>query len=112
MIDFASEDFRFISKEDEDPYWVVGTVVNCEGDYSEWKPTEIIEDFGWGFFNGLTMVSYKGYDGELPREDGDTSSFSEFDIYYGDVLVNEMSYGELELFIKAYDRDCKIDEIL
>jgi hypothetical protein len=112
MIDFTSEDFRFISKEDEDPYWVVGTVVNCEGDYSEWIPTKIIEDFGWGFFNGLTMVSYKGYDGELPREDGDTSSFSEFNIYYGDVLVNEISYDELELLVKTNNRERKLNAIL
>jgi hypothetical protein len=112
MIDFTSEDFRFVSRDEEDPYWVVGTVVNCEGDYSEWKPTEIIEDFGWGFFNGLTMVSYAGYNGELPREDGDTSSFSEFDIYYGDVLVNEMSYSELELLVKSNNRENKLNTIL
>ena len=112
MIDFTSKDFKFVSKEDEDPYWVVGTIVNCEGDYSEWMPTKIIEDFGWGFFNGLTMVSYKGYDGELPREDGDTSSFSEFDIYYGDILVNEMSYDELELLVKTNNRENKLNAIL
>ena len=55
MIDFRSDDFRFISKEDEDPYWVSGTSVICEGDYTEWKPNKFIHD-GWGFFRGLTMV--------------------------------------------------------
>ena len=111
MIDFTSEEFRFVSKEDEYPYWVVDTIVNCDSDYSEWKPTEKIED-GWGFFSGLTMVSYKGYNGVLPREDGDTSSFSEFYVYYGDVLVNEMSYDELESLVKSNNRENKLNTIL
>lgn len=116
MIDFTSEDFRFISKKyinfkiDENPYWVVGSVVNCEGDYTEWRDQKI-ED-GWGFFNGLTMVSYIGYNGELPREDGDTSGFSEFDIYYGDILVNEMSYSELVSLVKSNNRENKLNTIL
>ena len=65
-----------------------------------------------GLFNGLTMVSYKGYDGELPREDGDTSDFSEFDIYYKEILINDMSYDELDLLIKSEKREERIDGIL
>lgn len=53
-----------------------------------------------------------GYDGELPREDGDTSDFSEFDIYYKDILINDMSYDELDLLIKSEKREERIDGIL
>lgn len=111
MIDLTSDDFRFISKEDEDTYWVVGSVVKCESVYVDYLPNKKIGD-GWGLFNGLTMVSYKGYDGELPREDGDTSDFSEFDIYYKDILINDMSYDELDLLIKSEKREERIDGIL
>lgn len=111
MIDFTSNDFRFISKEDEDPYWVSSTSVICEGDYTEWEPNEFIYN-GYGFFRGLTMISFRGYNGELPREDGDTSNFSEFDIYYKDILINDMSYGELELLIKSEKREEIINSII
>ena len=110
LIDLTSDDFRFISKEDEDPYWVSGTSVICEGDYTERKPNKFIHD-GYGFFRGLTMVSYRGYDGELPREAGDTSGFGEFDIYYKDILINDMSYGELELLINSEKREEKLKEL-
>ena len=114
MIDFTSNNFRFISKEDEDPYW--STSVICEGDYTEWEPNEFIYD-GYGFFRGLTMISYRGYNGELPREDGDrgyriASGFDEFNIYYGDILINDMTYSELELLIKSEKREERIDGIL
>ena len=110
MVDFTSKDFRFISKEDEDPYWVPGTIVNCEAVYEDYLPNKEVKNF-WGMFNGLTMVSYAGYKGELPREDGDTSGFDEFDIYYKDTLINDMTCIELELLIKSYERDQKIDNI-
>lgn len=111
MIDFTSDDFRFISKEDEDPYWVPGTVVKCEAVYVDYLPNKEVKDF-WGMFNGLTMVSYKGYNGDLPREDADTSGFDEFDIYYKDTLINDMTCVELELLIKSEKREEKIDGIL
>jgi len=62
-----------------------------------------------GFFNGLTMVSYRGYNGELPRFDGDTTSFNEFNIYYKGILVNEMTYEGLYNMI---NRDIQLDKIL
>jgi tRNA A37 N6-isopentenylltransferase MiaA len=71
---------------------------------------KLIED-GWGFFNGLTMVSYRGYDGELPRMDGDTSAYDEFNITYKGILINEMTYGELQNLILADSRDMKIDSL-
>jgi hypothetical protein len=57
------------------------------------------------------MVSYKGYDGELPRMDGDTSAYDEFNITYKGILINEMTYGELQNLILADSRDMKIDSL-
>lgn len=34
-----------------------------------------------GLFDGITNETYKGYTGELPREDSETCEFSEFFIY-------------------------------
>ena len=107
-IDFSNENFVFMSKPDE--YYIEGHPVQCDSDCTEWKEGKLIED-GWGFFNGLTMVSYRGYDGELPRMDGDTASFNEFDIYYKGIIVNEMTFGELKNLVLAYSRDIKIDSL-
>jgi hypothetical protein len=116
MIDFTNKDFKFIGKKPpidnpEDTYWVPDSVVICESDYTDWKPEIQIKN-GWGFFRGLTMVSYRGYKGELPREDGDTSTFYEFDIYYKDILINEITIRDLELIIIAEDREEKINSIM
>ena len=51
------------------------------------------------------MVSYRGYDGELP------TSFEEFDITYKGILINEMTYGELQNLILADSIDMKIDSL-
>lgn len=105
-IDFSSEDFMFMPKPDE--YYIEGHPTQCESDCSEWSTNKPIES-GWGFFNGLTMVSYKGYNGELPRMDGDTASFDEFNIYYRGTLVNEMTYEGLYNMIT---RDSQLNKIL
>ena len=107
-IDFTTPDFMFISKPDQ--YYIEGQPVEIDSDCTDWKAERLIKD-GWGFFNGLTMVPYKGYEGELPRMDGDTSSFEEFDITYKGILVNEMTYGELEKIILADNRDIKINSL-
>lgn len=107
-INFSSEDFVFMAKPDE--YYIEGHPTQCESDCSEWSSNKLIES-GWGFFNGLTMVSYNGYNGELPRMDGDTASFDEFNIYYKGTLVNEMTYEELQNLIISDNRDMKIDSI-
>jgi hypothetical protein len=108
-IDFK-KDFKFIAKPDE--YYLELTEVVIEGDYTEWQPNAFIYD-GWGFFRGLTMVSYRGYDGELPRMDGDTASFSEFYIYYKDeILSEETKYVDLLNLIKSEERDSKINQII
>lgn len=108
MIDFTNSKFKFISNHGE--YYIEGEV-KCTGDYTEWKSLKKIED-GWGMFEGLTMVGFVGYDGPLPRMDEDTSSFSEFSIYYKDELINQWSYEDLESKIKADNRIDKIDEII
>ena len=105
-IDFSNEDFMFMPKPDE--YYIEGHPVKCDGDHTDWKSNKQIDD-GWGFFIGLTMVSYKGYNGELPRMDGDTASFDEFNIYYKGTLVNEMTYEGLYNMIT---RDSQLNKIL
>lgn len=95
--------FIFISKEDE--YFIGET--KLVSDCTDWTPTTIIDD-GWGLFEGKTMVSYKGYKGDLPRDDGDTASFSEFDIYYNNILINNKTYSEILSLI----RDNKIENII
>jgi hypothetical protein len=55
------------------------------------------------------MVSYRGYVGELPRMDGDSASFDEFDIYYGEILINDMTYGNLMSMI---NRDRKLETLV
>ncbi len=107
-IDFTSKDFDFISNHGE--YYIEGKVI-CTADYTDWTELKNIED-GWGMFEGLTMVRFKGYDGELPRMDEDTASFSEFSIYDRGELINEWSYKYLGSKIKADNRVDKIDEII
>jgi hypothetical protein len=105
-VDFTSNDFIFMAKPEQ--YYIEGHPVQCDGDYTEWKPNKIVES-GWGMFNGLTMVSYRGYSGELPRMDGDTASFDEFNIYYKGTLVNKMTYEGLYNMIT---RDSQLNKIL
>ena len=107
LIDFLTDDFKFISNPDE--YYIGET--KCTGDYTDWKPTTKIED-GWGMFEGLTMVSYKGYDGDLPRMDEDTSSFSEFSIYYKGELINDLEYSDLESKIQSDNREDRINSLI
>ena len=71
-IDF--KDFTFIAKKDEDEYFVGGTETKLSADCTDWTPNTILKN-GWGLFEGKTMVTYKGYDGKLPRDDEDSASF-------------------------------------
>lgn len=107
-IDFTTKDFDFKSNHGE--YFIEGKV-QCTGDYTEWNNSKKIED-GWGMFEGLTMVTFKGYNGELPRLDEDTASFSEFSIYYREELINNYTYSELESKIKTDLRVDKIDKVI
>ena len=83
---------KFVSRPDE--WFVEGAVCECELDCGEPEETDIIEN-NWGLFNGLTNETYAGYTGELPREDGETCPFTEFDIYLGDEKINKWTYKEL-----------------
>ena len=107
-VDFMSEDFKFIYKPDA--YYLPGEV-ECEGDYTDWKPQKKVNS-GWGMFRGLTMETYAGYIGQLPRPDGDTCSFSEFNILYRGVDVSEWTYEELVSLVETENRDKKIEEVL
>src|ERR1035437_200266 len=88
---------KFISRADE--WFVEGTVANCEFDFGEPKENDIIEN-NCGMFNGMTNEGYIGFVGELPRPDGETCTFDEFDIYLGDDKINEWTYEELKEKIK------------
>jgi hypothetical protein len=101
-----AKEFIFLPKPDQ--YYLGGHPVECESDCTDWKEDKLIND-GWGFFNGLTMVSYRGYVGELPRMDGDSASFDEFDIYYGEILINDMTWGSLMSMI---NRDRKLETLV
>jgi hypothetical protein len=90
---------KFISKPDE--YYVEGKEVKLENAYGDNKQNRHVED-NYGFFVGLTNASYNGYVGELPRTDGDTASFDEFDIYYKDKLVNKITYKQLLCLQRIY----------
>lgn len=84
--------FKFIARPDT--WYVEGTTADCEFDYGEPKETDVVED-NCGMFNGFTNETYKGYDGELPREDGEACLFDEFDIYLDGEIVNNITYKEL-----------------
>ncbi len=101
-IDFTSKDFKFVSKPDQ--YFVEGTSVECEDDFTEWKDDKIIST-GWGLFRGLTNVTYQEFNGELPRIDGDTSSFEEFNIYWKDQRVDHLTYVQLKSVVQSETRD-------
>lgn len=96
--------FKFIAKKNT---WFVGEVT-LDTDCTDWNDSMVIEK-GWGIFEGWTYESYKGYNGDLPRQDGESCSFNEFDIYYDDKLIEDFTtYGEL----KAIVRESRIEGIL
>ena len=64
-VNFTSNDFLFMAKPEQ--YYIEGHPVQCDGDYTDWKPDKIVED-GWGMFNGLTMVSYEGLYNMITRD--------------------------------------------
>jgi len=102
-IDFK-KGFRFVARSET---WFVGEVI-LDSDCTSWQDEMELEE-GWGFFSGMTYETYNGYNGELPRQDEESCSFDEFDIYYNDILIEEFTtYGELKAFI----RDSRIDDIL
>jgi hypothetical protein len=90
---------KFRSRKDE--WYVENTWAELESVifYNEYKDDDVIED-GHGLFNGWTMKTYIGNTGLLPRWDGETCPFDEFDIFYtkDDVhtQVNKLTIKELK----------------
>lgn len=104
-IDFT--EFTFIAKTGEGEWYFLGET-KLISDCTDWLPTTRLKD-GWGLFYGKTMIPYKGYQGELPRDDEDTGSFEEFLIYYKGEQVDEYkTYSEILSII----RDNKIKNII
>jgi len=89
---------KFVSKPDE--WFVEGTECVIEDGviYPEYQQGDKFNDV-CGLFGGVTMETYPGYTGELPREDGETCSFDEFYIYdeHG-TDISEFTLEELEAF--------------
>jgi hypothetical protein len=92
---------KFISKPDE--WFVEGTECTIEDDviYPEYKQGDKFNGV-CGLFGGLTMETYQGYTGELPREDGETCPFDEFFIYdeFGNDIT-ELTLDEYEVLINS-----------
>ena len=95
-IDFT-KDFKFIVKTGEGEwYFVGGQEVKILADCTDWLPTTRLKD-AWGLFAGKTMI----YQGELPRDDEDSASFEEFDIYYkGELIDGNKTYSEIITIIR------------
>ena len=84
---------KFISKKDS---WFVEykeCILDDKKPYGKYKRDDKFNE-NYGLFYGLTMETFEGYLGELPREDGETCNFDEFYIY--DEFVNEISELTLE----------------
>ena len=81
-------EIKFIARPDT--WYIEGTEAKlvCCG---EIKLSNKIEE-NWGLFKGMTNETFKGYTGELPRYDGETCPFEEFDIYYKNEIVNGVTY--------------------
>lgn len=84
--------FKFIARPNT--WFIDGTTVELITDLTEWNPMDKIED-GFGEFYGSTNETFQGYDGELPRMDGEICNYDEFFIYYNDLLVNEMTMADI-----------------
>jgi len=99
---------KFISKSDE--WFVEGTEAKLDIDvtYPRYNSGDKFNSI-IGLFNGLTYETYLGgYNGELPREDGETCPFDEFFIY--DEYGNEISELTLEEY-KQLLRKKKLNNI-
>ena len=99
--EFAKIDWskiKFIARPDT--WYVAGTIATCEFDYGEPRISDRVED-NCGMFHGYTNEIYKGFEGELPRPDEEGCTFEEFDIFYGETLVNDISYSSLLGLLKV-----------
>lgn len=95
---------KFISRPNE--WFISGSEVKLDSDIF-WTNCNKFND-GSALFYGLTNENYDGYDGELPREDGETCPLDEFYIY--DEFGNEISELTLEEYKKLI-RKLKLKQI-
>lgn len=79
---------KFISKKDE--WFIEGTEAKCDaaGNFCDYNKGDKFNK-GFSLFEGITNETFKGYTGELPREDGEVCPLDEFLIY--DEFDNEIS---------------------
>ena len=105
---------KFKSRKDE--WYIEGMWAELESNCHEFKDGQKIED-GWGLFNGWTNEPpYEGFNGLLPRWDGETCPYAEFDIFYefedGDYIqVNKLTFDEIKLIIMKRKKDEIFKEI-
>lgn len=94
------DDFKFIAREES--WYIKGTECKLDEDHKFIWNGKIEDDMA--LFEGMTNESYRGYEGELPRWDGEWCPFDEFDIYYKGHKVNHLTYKDL----KTLDRKNKL----
>lgn len=91
---------RFISKPNE--WFVEGTeaILDITCIYPDYEINNKFNDVS-GLFNGLTNETYTGYNGILPRLDGETCPFDEFLIYdeFGNE-ISELTLDEYHILLK------------
>ena len=93
---------RFVSNEDE--WFVEGTEAKIIDDviYPNYKEGDCFNGV-CGLFKGMTMETYDGYSGELPRLDEETCPFREFKIF--DRFENEISSLTLDEYKKLLENN-------
>lgn len=89
---------KFVAREDI--WYVSGSLCECECEVGNPQKSDDIVEMNCGLFGGYTNEIYNGFVGELPRPDGETCLFEEFDMYYNDIPVNDITCGELYELMK------------
>lgn len=85
--------FKFITRKNE--WFIEGSEARLLFPYiTQYKLDDIIEENG-GLFEGQTNEPLEFYDGLYPRPDEEGCPFNEFDIYYGDEIINDWTYEQL-----------------
>lgn len=80
--------FKFIAKTNA--VFVEGSEVELVTGLTEWNPFDTIEN-GFGEFYGNTNT-----EGGLCMMGGEICNYDEFDIYYNDIRVNEMTFADIQ----------------
>lgn len=91
MIDWTK--IKFISKPDS--WFIEGDEVKLLFNCSSFLGLQTLIEDGWGLFEGMTNEP-TCYKTELPRLDEEGCSFNEFNIYYNNEIINNITYKELK----------------